>query len=584
MAPFDHTRGQKVVRHTLQALAVVLGLWIVVSGAFVFAARSKAVAGIDRLDQARARLNGAALLRGKGQPALRASRKDFEAAHDRASSAVLAPWSVVPFVSDNTDSVEALTAGATTIASVAERAAAASAAALRASPATGPERLALLGQLEQIMTKAARGLERIDAGPTSGLVGPLRDARDQFMRQLARMRGAIKDARAVAVGAQQLLAGPRRYLLIAANNGEMRAGSGMLLSAGVASFANGGFSVSDMRPTLDFNLPPGAVPLPPQLAALWGWLTPSEEWRNLATTPRFDVTAPLAAEMWRAATGEQVDGVLVVDPVTLQALLAAQGPVDVAGHTTTAADVVQFLLLDQYEGLTSGDSQGPRRDQLSAVAGAAVETLTTRPWKVADLVQQLSDVGRGRHILAWSRDPVEQSAWKAAGIDGALRPSSIAVSLLNVGANKLDQFLDVDATLRVYQTLDGGHEVRIGLRIRNNAPVGLPGYVAGPDPTTDLAEGEYQGILAVNVPGAASPPETDAPEGFVVRGTDGPTKVLGTGFLRIARGVVRTVTVTFRLPAGISSVRVESSARVPPITWHRGSTTWQDTRAERQEW
>jgi hypothetical protein len=193
-------------------------------------------------------------------------------------------------------------------------------------------------------------------------------------------------------------------------------------------------------------------------------------------------------------------------------------------------------------------------------------------------------VGRGRHILAWSHDPIEQAAWKAAGIDGALRPNSIAVSLLNVGANKLDQFLHVDATLHVYETLDGGHEVRIGLRIRNDAPLGLPGYVGGPDPTTDLAEGEYRGILAVNVPGAASPPQTDAPEGLAVHGTDGPTKVLGTGFLRIARGAVRTVTVTFRLPAGVSSVLVESSARVPPITWHRGSKTWRDTKPERQEW
>ena len=288
--------------------------------------------------------------------------------------------------------------------------------------------------------------------------------------------------------------------------------------------------------------------------------------------------------MWRAATGQQVDGVLVVDPLTLQALLAAQGPVDVGGRTTTAADVVQFLLLDQYAGLGPGDAQGSRRDQLSSVAKAAVDTLNTRPWKAADLVQQLSDIGRGRHILAWSSDPIEQRAWHAAGVDGELRSNSLALSLLNFGANKLDQFIKIDATLRVYGTLDGGHEVRVGLRIRNDAPAGLPGYVAGPDPTTDLVEGEYQGIVAVNVPGVSTLLATDAPEGIAVHGTDGLTKVLGTGYLRIARGAVRTISFTFQLPKGVSSIRVEPSARVPPITWHRGTKTWQDTRAERQEW
>src|SRR5450432_2516949 len=118
MAPFDHSRRRKL-RRALQALAVVLGLWIVASGAFMLVARSKTADGVARLEHARAQLDGAALLRGKGQSALRAARQEFEAAHDSASSAVLAPWSVVPLVGGNVDSVEALTAGATTVASVA---------------------------------------------------------------------------------------------------------------------------------------------------------------------------------------------------------------------------------------------------------------------------------------------------------------------------------------------------------------------------------------------------------------------------------------------------------------------------------
>jgi hypothetical protein len=353
----------------------------------------------------------------------------------------------------------------------------------------------------------------------------------------------------------------------------------------VATFADGAFSIGEMRPTPEFNLPPGAVAAPAELADLWGWIRPTEDWRNLATTPRFEVTGAVAAEMWRAATGEQVDGVLLVDPLTLQGLLAAQGAVDVDGRSLSADTVVSYLLLEQYAGLGSGDAdQAARRDGLSSVARAAVDTLNTRPWNAADLVQHLGDVGRGRHILVWARDPVEQRAWEAGGIAGNLHDDSLAVSLLNVGANKLDQFIDIDATLSVRELDEGATEATVVLRLRNEAPDDLPGYVAGPNEGTALAPGEYQGILSVNTPGQGALARTDAPEAVLVAGVDGPTKALAVGSFRLARGAERVVTLTFELPEGFRALTVEPSARVPAITWHFGPMTWQDFAPERREW
>src|SRR5205085_5157087 len=113
---------------------------------------------------------------------------------------------------------------------------------------------------------------------------------------------------------------------------------------------------------------------------------------------RFDVTAPLAAEMWRAATGETVDGVLAVDADTMRAVLAAQGPIDAGGQTLDGSNVVGFLLRDQYAGVSNTDPQAGRRDLLGEIARAAIDTLDSRPWKSADLVGQLGDVGHGRHV------------------------------------------------------------------------------------------------------------------------------------------------------------------------------------------
>ena len=564
-------------RWTLRVIAIVVAVWIAASGFMLWQVRAKTTDGLDRLERARDE-------QGEGRAALAAAGRDFADAHDLADGPVLSPWEYVPLFGQNVRSAESLTRAAERVARVGERAARDAGRLLEQEPGNGFQRLDLLDALGDVAARARRGLEQMSLGPDFFLVAPLGDARERFLERLGRLREAVADAPAVAEGARRLLQGPRRYLVIAANNAEMRAGSGMLLSVGVATFADGEFDLGEMSPSPDFNLPAGAVALPEGYAELWGWLHPTEDWRNLATTPRFDVTAPLAADMWQAATGETVDGVLVVDPATLEALLAAQGPIDVEGRTLGADDVVQYLLLDQYAGLGIDDPQASRRDQLSAVARAGVDTLESRPWDTAGLVEQLGHVGQGRHVLAWARDPVEQRGWRAAGIDGTLRFDSLMVSLLNVGANKVDQFIEVDARLRITEVADGGHDATISLTIANTAPADLAGYVAGPHPATDLAPGEYQAIVAVNGPGVGGLARFEDLEPQLVAGFDGPTKVSAAGYLRVPRGEQRRVTVVIRLPEALEGLRIEPSARIPPVTWHFGRKTWQDQSPERVEW
>ena len=572
------------LRWTVRVVALVLVIWIIASVVVLLRVRSSADAALDRLDTARENLSATALLRGAGRDALGAATSDFRTAHDRAGSPILAPWKVIPLASQNVKSAEALTAAAAKVTAITERAASKTSQLLKVSPTTGAERLALLQQLEHVSGRAADRLRDVDLGPDFFLVGPLGDARDRFIERLDQLRQALRGARSLASGFEQLLRGPRRYLVLAANNGEMRAGSGMLLSAGVVTFQDGTFSVGSFEPSADFNLPAGAVPVPPELDHLWGFLHPTQEWRNLASTPRFDVTAPLAADMWRAATGQTVDGVLAVDPATLRALVAAQGPINVAGRDLTSDNVLGFLLRDQYAGVSIGDPQAARRDVLGTVATAALDTLQSRAWRSTDLVAQLGSAGTGRHILAWARDPKEEKAWAAGGIDGALHADSLAVSLLNVGGNKLDQFVHVDAHLAVDENDSGGHDVTVRVKISNEAPTGLPSYIAGPHPATDLEEGEYRAILSVNSPGAGSLPRISGLPRLLVAGIDGPTKTAAAADVQLARGATLTVTIRFQLPDGLDAMTVEPSARIPPVTWTFGDRRFTDTHPERLEW
>jgi hypothetical protein len=555
-------------------------VWLLVTGGLIFVARQQVSSGLDQLQGARDRLSADALLRGQGLGALQQAERDFADAHSLATNPVLAPWSIIPLAGSNVGAVRALTAGAEHVAAVGARAARDGSAVLRSHPTTGPERLAVLDRVAAVAARAASDLEHVSLGPDFFLIGPLGDARARFLDRLRRLREAVANAQALATGAAQVLRGPRHYLVLAANNGEMRAGSGMILSSGVASFAGGTFSIGAMGPSADRDLPPGAVPVPPALASLWGWLAPSQHWRNLASTPRFDVTAPLAAQMWEAATGEHVDGVLAVDAVALQALLAAQGPVNVAGQQLTGADALSYLLLGQYAGVQSSGANADRRDQLSAIARASIDTLSSRPWNAQALVSDLSGVGKGRHILAWSRDPLEERAWEGAGIAGELHADSLAVSVMNFGGNKLDQFLQVDAALSVQTQSGGGSDARLDLRLHNGAPPGVAGYVAG----SGTAEGVYQGVLAVNVPGAGSLPLLHGITPTLALGLDGPTKVAAAGYFQIPRGQTLRVTVQFQLPSGVSEMSVEPSARVPPVTWSFRSLKFTDSAVEHLAW
>ena len=571
-------------RWIVRILLAVFVLWLMGSAAIEWRARTRTLDGLDRLDAARDQITASALLRGDASRVLAAAHDDFSDAYSSADSPLLAPWKVVPLVRQNVASASSLTHAAADVASIGARAASSSAALLKNSPSDGPTRLALLAKLEKITAQADQALKRINLGPDFFLVAPLGDARDRFAQRLASLRSAVSGADALAGGMQRLLQGPRRYLVLVANNAEMRAGSGMFLSAGVATFANGAFTVGDFRPTPDFNLPAGAVAVPPDLEKLWGFLHPTEEWRNLASTPRFDVSASLAAQMWKASTGEDVDGVLAVDPVTVRALLAAQGPIDAAGRHLSATDVVGYLLRDQYAGVANGDPQAGRRDALGLVASAAVDTLQSRPWKTSDLVAQLGAAGQGRHVLAWAKDPTEEAAWTAGGVDGALHANSVALSLMNVGANKLDQFIHVDARMSVADASGGGHEVTVRVKVSNEAPTGLSSYVSGPTPGTGLAEGDYSAIISLNTPGFGGLARIEGLSSIVAGGVDGPTKVVAAGSLVVPRGATHIVTFRFRLPSGANEVLVESSARVPPVTWHFGGKDWSDTHPERASW
>ncbi|MDQ3980199.1 MAG: DUF4012 domain-containing protein, partial [Actinomycetota bacterium] len=351
---------------------LVFGVWLVCCLVQLALAYGAARQGTRDAQGARRSINSTGFHKSQAEVQMEQARHSLQRAHRHASSPLLAPLRVVPVVGRQLRSFTELTDAAARVAGVASVTAEAVDGIARNARPTGPERIATLRVLADRAVRAEAALGQVRLGPRNGLVEPLRYYRSVLERELASARGTLRTAAEGLGGVASVLEGPRRYLLLAANNAEMRAGSGMFLSIGTMQTSGGFVTVAPLRPSGELTLPEPGVSVEGELGELWGWLQPGREWRNLATTPRFDVTAPLAAKMWATLTGEQVDGVLALDVPFLAEILGATGPVTVGDGVVSATTVVDDLLRQQYEGLDIHDAQAGRRERLGAIATAVV--------------------------------------------------------------------------------------------------------------------------------------------------------------------------------------------------------------------
>ncbi len=565
------------------AVAVVILVW----GGFL-AARSWSAyqhdrRGLAHLEQVRTDLSPGQLTSPGSVQLLDAAQAEFAQAQSDLSSPLFAPVTIVPVIGRQFRSVRSLSTAAGTVSSVGATFLSQVHGILDQPNGAGPQRVASLRQLSAIAASARSQLNHVDTGPSQALVSPLASKHNEFVRQLDEARSRLTSAAAVSTAVASILDGPQTYVVLAANNAEMRAGSGTFLDVGVATTSAGSVQVGDMGPSGDRTLPAGAVVATGDFERNWGWLNPTLDMRNLGWTPQFNVTAPLAAAMWTKLTGQPVNGVISFDVAGLRQLLEATGPVQAGGQTVTADNVEQFLLHDQYAGLTdtsTGDSD--RQDALGSLTGTVLNQLQGQSTDIRALATAVSSAVAGRHFMVWSRDPVDQAAWVVSGVSGSLTPRSVDVSVVNLGGNKLDQYLPVHVTVT---TAPAGSDTSVTLttKLSNITPPGQSQFIAGPFPGEPVSYAGYRGLVAANLPGAASDVSMTGAGPLAVRGAEGPTWVLAAP-VTIPQGTSSTVVIRFRMPGRHGSMTLVPSARIPAEQWTSGGTTFDDSSATTISW
>lgn len=561
---------------------MVVAVWGGVSAAKTFSAYRHDKQGLAALELVKSNLTPGELTSSGSVHTLEVARAEFAAARSDLSSPLFAPVTVVPVLGRQFRSVRALSAAAGTVSTVGASFLTEVHGVLDEPHGAGPERVASLRRLSALSLSALAQLARIDTGPPQALVGPLAAKRTEFVSQLDTARRRLATAAGVSAVAATILQGPQTYLVLASNNAEMRAGSGAFLDVGVATTEDGSVHLPDLAPSGDLTLPVGTVTASGDLERNWGWLRPGVDWRNLGLTPQFDVTAPLAARMWTASTGQQVNGVLALDVAGLRQLLEATGPVEAGGQTVSADNVEQYLLHDQYAGLTDNSAAGGRQDALGALASTVLRQLQGQSSDLRSLGSAVSSAVAGRHLMIWSSSPVAQAAWVASGVSGSLTPHSVDVAVINRGGNKLDQYLPVHVAVGT-EPVGSGMAVTLTTHLANTTPDGVSQFIAGPFPGVPVSYGGYTGLVAANLPAAATDITMTGAGPLAARSGEGPTWLVAAP-ITIPQGASATVVIRFRLPAAHGSMTVVPSARIPAEQWTFAGETFTDTAPKIITW
>jgi hypothetical protein len=244
----------------------------------------------------------------------------------------------------------------------------------------------------------------------------------------------------------------------------------------------------------------------------------------------------------------------------------------------------------QYVGLNDSSSEDAgRRETLGALAHAAFDSANSGNSDLTKLATGLARAGNGRHVMIWSAQPDMEALWSRAGGAGQLGSQDLMTTVLNFGTNKLDWFLDVGDTLDVTPG-NGQTELTLHIHLKNRTPPGQSTYIAGPGRPIDLSTapqtvqpyGQYTGMVAVNLPAAATGAVIDGNPNPPVNGPEGPTTVLAVRVM-LQAGQAQDVTVHFGMPGDHGQIRVQPSARVPTVSWG-GIQSFNETGVHTVSW
>jgi hypothetical protein len=328
--------------------------------------------------------------------------------------------------------------------------------------------------------------------PVSG-VKRVHSGRVLLADRIAALRPVVDGADVAATLVPDLLGGsPKRFFLAVQNNAESRASGGIVGAYGILRADGGRLSLE--RAGSNDELPRPSSPvlaLDAEQAARYGRLGLATDWRSANLSPDFPTTGRVVSAMWKAGTGQALDGVLAVDPVALARVLSVTGPVPLGNGTSVTADnAVDLLLRGFYERFPTSKDAPAKNTFLRDTARAVFARLDRGSVDARRLAERLGASAGDGHLRLWLADPARQRSLERTALAGALAPprgAYLSVVTQNVAGTKLDYYLRRSVTYTGERTGEavsfGGEAVpveraTVEVTLTNTAPPsGLPPYV-----------------------------------------------------------------------------------------------------------
>lgn len=495
---------------------------------------------------------------------------DLEHAERRADdSTFLSLLAPIPVIGAQIDGVRELTAVGGELGREARRSGRSIDAALERAGGDPGARVELLDTVLAELDRIESVARRIELDDDGGLVGPLSGAHRRVDQALEKLPLRFDDLRADVAAVRDLLSGPTSYLVLAGNNAEMRAGAGMPLSAGVATFADGRIDLSEFVPTVsrDFRTTadggPNASDGLEALQAAHPFFFVGANIPSTSVVPDFPTAAPLHAGVAAATQGWNSSGVVHIDAIALTKLLEVTGPVEVDGVVYDAENAAERILYEAYlefETFAERDARLAAQDRL---ARALFDELQRREVDLLDVVAALQDAAGGRHLMAWSADPRLQSLYVDLGVAGEIEEDDLLVSVQNTAANKMDWLIQPRYSLTSELSASGDWIVTIDVDVPNPDDAETSPYIEGGLP--DLPDGRHRVLVTVH-----APPDTtflDTAGGKVTdRGRVANSDVVGLRFV-IDKGDTQSASFRLRLPKELRRLDVRPDGRARPPEW-----------------
>ncbi len=279
---------------------------------------------------------------------------------------------------------------------------------------------------------------------------------------------------------------PRTYLVVFQNPSELRATGGIFGSYAVLKAENGKLSLSDQgassRNLGQFDPPVAELTASEQ--ALYSDLMARYP-QDVNFTPDFPRAAELFTAMYKARSGNTVDGVLAIDPVALSYLLEGAPGIEVGeGFTLRSDNLVDTLLSTAYSRFD--DRTQEERDAFLGNATSAVFSRVmagqAEPTAIIDGLRKAADE---RRVLVYSADAAEEADIAQTGLAGALDSDptqpSVGVFMNDGTAAKLGYYLRNAVHVTEGQCRsDGRRELQVRVTMAFDAPPpDAPSYVTG---------------------------------------------------------------------------------------------------------